>query len=127
MTEPTRPRVLRALRGATTVSADRADEIAAATTELIAEIASRNALAVDDVVSAVFTVTGDLTSDYPARAAREAGWHDVPFLCAVEMPATGALERCIRLLVHVTTDRTRAELRHVYLRGARTLRPDIAD
>ena len=123
----TDPRPIRALRGATTVGADTPDEIAAATVELIGELVARNGLEADDVVSAIFTVTGDISSDYPARAAREAGWHEVPFLCAVEMPVAGALPRCIRLLVHVGTDRPRPALRHVYLRGARTLRPDIAD
>lgn len=116
---------VRALRGATTVERDDPDEIAAATRELLSAIVDRNALRVSDVVSAFFTMTTDLTSDVPARAARELGWADVPLLCTIEMPVANALARCIRVLVHVETARSRASMRHVYLRGAGNLRPDL--
>ena len=121
------PRRLRAIRGATTVEKDEPREIADATAELVREIASRNAIAPDDVVSAFFTMTADLASGFPATAAREALWGDVPMLCTVEVPVAGALPRCIRVLVHVETPLPREDVRHVYLRAARTLRPDIPD
>jgi chorismate mutase len=118
-------RRVRAFRGATTVDADDPALIAEATTELVRELARRNALEPDDLISAFFTVTPDLRSDFPARAARDVGWGDVPLLCTVEIPVAGALPRCIRVLVHAETTRPRHEVRHVYLRDARTLRPDI--
>jgi chorismate mutase len=120
------PRRLRAIRGATTVEQDDPRSIAEATAELVRELASRNGLEPDDVVSAFFTVTPDLASGFPATAAREALWADVPMLCTVEIPVPGALPRCVRLLVHVESALGRGEIRHVYLRGARALRPDIA-
>jgi chorismate mutase len=118
-------RRIRAVRGATTVDIDEPAAIRAATRELVAEIAARNALDADDVVSAVFTVTGDLTSDFPARGARELGWVDVPLLCTMEIPVPGALPRCIRVLLHVETTRPRDAMEHVYLHAACTLRPDL--
>lgn len=120
------PRRLRAIRGATTVEQDDPRAIADATAELVRELASRNGLEPDDVISAFFTVTPDLASGFPATAAREALWADVPMLCTVEIPVPGALPRCVRLLVHVESTLGRGEIRHVYLRGARALRPDIA-
>jgi chorismate mutase len=119
-------KAIRAVRGATTVDADEADQIREATRELVAAIVERNGLASDDVVSAVFTMTADLRSEFPARAARELGWDEVPMLCTTEANVRGALPRCIRALVHVQSDRARAEVRHVYLRGAHVLRPDLA-
>lgn len=116
---------VRALRGATTVERDDAAEIGVATRELLEAIIERNALGEADIVSAFFTVTPDLASDFPARAARELGWADVPLLCTVEIPVAEALARCIRVLVHVETDKPRVDMRHVYLRGARALRPDL--
>ena len=118
-------RHVRAFRGATTVTADEPALIAEATAELVRELVGRNALQPDDLVSAFFTVTPDLRSDFPARAARDVGWGDVPLLCTVEIPVEGALPRCIRLLVHAETTRARDEVRHVYLRDARRLRPDL--
>jgi chorismate mutase len=119
------PKTVRALRGATTVEADDADAIGEATRELLSQIMSVNALVAADVVSVIFTVTADLRSDFPARAARDLGWVDVPLLCTVEIPVPNALARCIRVLMHVETARSRDAMRHVYLRQARTLRPDL--
>jgi chorismate mutase len=116
---------VRALRGATTVPRDTAEELGAATRELLAELLERNALDPSDVVSALFTLTPDLHSDFPARAAREMGWRDVPLICAVSVSVPGALRRCLRVLLHVETARPRAELVHVYLRDAAGLRPDL--
>ena len=118
-------RHVRAVRGATTVEADAPDAIREATRALLAEILARNALRADDVVSALFTMTDDLSSEFPARAARELGWQDVPLLCMRELAVTGALPRCIRVLLHVETGRRRDEMRHVYLAGASVLRPDL--
>jgi chorismate mutase len=114
-----------AIRGATTVEADEPTLIVAATRELLSTIARRNALAPGDVISAIFSATTDLTSDFPARAAREMGWVDVPLLCTIEMPVVGALERCIRVLLHVESATARDQIEHVYLSGARELRPDL--
>jgi chorismate mutase len=118
-------RHIRAIRGATTVALDDAEAVRAATQELLREIVARNAIVPADVISALFTVTADLTSEFPARAARSIGWDDVPLLCTVEIPVPGALPRCIRVLLHIETDRPRAAIRHVYLAGARVLRPDL--
>ncbi|HEX6536151.1 MAG TPA: chorismate mutase [Gemmatimonadaceae bacterium] len=118
-------RHVRAVRGATTVERDEAALVREATRELLGQIVRRNALAPDDVVSVIFTVTPDLTSEFPARAARELGWVDVPLLCTMEIPVPGAVPRCIRVLLHVETDSARGAIRHVYLRDARELRPDL--
>jgi chorismate mutase len=119
------PKTVRALRGATTVGADDPEAIGDATRELLSQIMSVNTLVPADVVSVIFTVTADLRSDFPARAARDLGWVDVPLLCTVEIPVPNALARCIRVLMHVETTRTRDAMKHVYLREARTLRPDL--
>lgn len=118
---------LRGLRGATTASEDTPAAIAEATRELLVALLDENALQLEDVVSAIFTSTADLTSTVPARAARELGWVDVPMLCTMEAPSAANLPRCIRVLLHVETSRARDELRHVYLRDARALRPDLGD
>lgn len=114
-----------AIRGATTVDRDEAALIRSGTRQLLEEIIARNGLRDDHVISAIFTVTEDLRSDFPARAAREMGWEDVPLLCTMEIPVPGGLERCIRVLLHVTSQRERSALQHVYLAGARSLRPDL--
>lgn len=116
---------IRAIRGATTVLADEPEAIATGTRELLARIMLLNELGAENVVSVIFTVTADLRSDFPARAARDLGWVDVPLLCTVEIPVPGALPRCIRVLMHVETTRQREAMKHVYLREARTLRPDL--
>ncbi len=117
---------VRAVRGATTVESDAPEAVWAATRVLLAEVAARNGLAPDDIISVLFTVTPDLTRAFPARAAGELGWDDVPLLCALEIPVPGALPRCVRVLVHAVTERPRAAVAHVYLGGAVTLRPDLA-
>jgi chorismate mutase len=120
-------RMMRAVRGATTVERDEAELVVAATRELLTELAGRNGLVLEQVISAIFTVTPDITSEFPARAARELGWVDVPLLCAMEIPTIRGLERCIRVLLHIETELPRSALRHVYLRQARELRPDLSD
>lgn len=118
------PRI-RAIRGAITVDADEPALIAEATRTLLTELLRRNGVRDAHLVSALFTLTPDLTSEFPARAARELGWGDVPILCAQEIAVPGALARCLRVLVHVESSLTRAAVQHVYLRGAVVLRPDL--
>jgi len=118
--------MVRGIRGATTVDRDDADAILSATEELVREIVGANAIAAEDVASALFTVTPDLHAEFPAAAARRMGWTMVPLLNFTEIGVPGRLERCIRILVHVNTLRTQGEMVHVYLREAVTLRPDLA-
>ncbi|MBB6172330.1 chorismate mutase [Nocardiopsis mwathae] len=117
---------IRAIRGAVQVDADERDLILEATAELVTEVMRRNDLTTDDVVSVLFTATPDLTSEFPALAARKVGFADVPLMCATEIAVPHALPRVVRLMAHVETDRPRADLHHVYLRGAQALRLDIA-
>jgi len=119
-------RTTRAIRGATTVDSDSPDQIRHATRELLETIVDRNGITSADVISAIFTVTHDLTSEFPAHAARELGWLEVPLLCTLEIPVPGSLPQCIRVLLHVQTSASREEIRHVYLHAARALRPDLA-
>ncbi|HEX5436555.1 MAG TPA: chorismate mutase [Gemmatimonadaceae bacterium] len=118
-------RHVRAIRGATTVEADDPTQIRSATRELLEHILERNQLSVEHVISAIFSVTADLTSDFPAHAARALGWLDVPLLCTMEIPVPGALPHCIRVLLHVESTEARRDIAHVYLREARGLRPDL--
>jgi len=111
-----------ALRGATTIDRDDPDHVRDATRELLERMIAENNIAVSDIISVVFTVSHDITSEFPARAARELGWVDVPLLCATEIPVRGAVAHCIRVLIHLESARPRSELRPVYLRGAATLR-----
>lgn len=117
---------LRAIRGATQVDADDAALVLEATRELLAAIVAENALAPDDLMEVLFTATPDVRSIFPAEAARALGWTDVPLLCSQEMDVVDGLPRCIRVLLRARTSLSRAELTHVYLRGARALRPDLA-
>lgn len=117
----------RGIRGATTVAENSREAILAATRELLALIAERNEVAVEDIASVFFTVTEDLDAEHPALAARQLGWHDVALLCAREIPVPGSLGRVIRVLLHVNTTKSLAEIRHVYLREAVALRPSRAD
>jgi chorismate mutase len=116
---------LRALRGATTVDEDSAPHITERVVALITTLLERNDVDPDDLVSVVFTATSDLHSIFPATAARTVLPADLPLLGAVELDVDGALKQCIRVLVHLHTERSRAELRHVYLEGAQALRTDL--
>ena len=120
------PRV-RALRGATTVEHDTVEEITGATQELLLEIMARNELTEADIISILFTSSPDLVSVFPATAARGIGFGSIPLLCAAEIAVPGATPRCLRVLLHIETTRAAAELRHVYLHGARGLRDDLPD
>ncbi len=116
---------VRAVRGATQVDDDDRDQILDATTELLEAVLERNGLSHDDLISVVFTATSDLKAEFPAYAARQMGIVDVPLLCAAEIDVPGAMPRVLRLLAHVETSRPRADVRHVYLRGAAGLRTDL--
>jgi chorismate mutase len=116
---------VRAIRGAIQVDADTRDDVLEGSAELVATVLKRNSLTSDDIISIVFTATPDLTAEFPAYAARLLGLTDVPLLCATEIAVPGALPRTLRLLAHVETELSRAELRHVYLRGAASLRTDL--
>ena len=116
---------IRALRGATTVDADEASAIVAATADLLKEILRRNDVRPDEVVSVLFTATDDLTAEFPAVAARSVGLSEVPLMCAREMPVAGSVSRCIRVMMHLYTTRPADGLEHVYLRGATHLRSDL--
>ena len=118
-------RRLVAIRGAIDVEANTAEAMTAATTQLVNEVAARNRLAMDDIVSAIFTVTPDLNAMFPALAARAAGWPDVPLLCTIEIDVPGALAKCIRVLVHAYRDDSAPQPEHVYLGAAVALRPDL--
>ncbi len=118
---------MRALRGATTITADTEAEVLAATTEMLQALFDRNELSSDDVISVLFTATPDIASVAPAVAARSLGLVDVPLICTQEMAVDGGLNLCIRLLMHIESDQPRSELRHVFLNGAKALRPDLAD
>lgn len=118
---------MRALRGAITIGADNPEEIARRTTLLLATLYERNDIDHDSIVSIFFTATSDISSAPPAASARAFGLIDVPLLCAQEMAVAGGLALCIRLLLHVDTSRTSSQLRHVFLGGATTLRPDLAE
>jgi chorismate mutase len=117
---------VRAIRGAIQLDAVDREAILEGTAELVAAVMNRNDLTTDDVISVLFTVTPDLTAEFPALAARKTGFHAVPLMCATEIPVPGAMPRVVRLMAHVDTDRSRAEIQHVYLRGAAALRLDIA-
>src|SRR5579884_856117 len=108
----------RGIRGATTVERNEREEMLAATIELLRAIMQRNELQAEDIASAFFTVTDDLDAAFPALAARELGWTEVALMCAREIPVPGSLEKCIRVLLHVNTERGAAEMQHVYLRRA---------
>jgi len=116
---------VRALRGATTVDADTEEQITERVQALVKAMLERNGIDKDDLISVIFTATDDVTATFPAAAARGVGLGDVPLLCARELAVRDGTPRCIRVLMHVTTTRARAGLRHVYLEGAKGLRDDL--
>ena len=117
---------VRAIRGATQLDADDRDHMLASVDELIRELLAQNELSHDDLISMIFTATPDLHSEFPALAARQLGIGDVPLICAQEIDVAGAMPRVIRVMVHAETATQRADVKHVYLRGAAALRRDLA-
>lgn len=117
--------ICRGVRGATTVSHNNRDEILEATRQLLALMIRRNGIESKDVASAIFTITSDLNAEFPALAARQLGWMDVPLICTHEISVPGSLPKCIRILLHWNTTRPQSEIAHVYVRDAVRLRPDL--
>ena len=122
-----RPLMCRGVRGAITAQDNTAESILTATRELLETIVRLNDMEADDIASVYFTTTTDLNTTYPALAARQLGWFDVPLLCGHEMNVPDGLPLCIRVLIHWNTTRRPNEIVHVYLREAKSLRPDRKD
>jgi chorismate mutase len=116
---------IRALRGATTVEVDEKEHLFERVVALVDEMLDRNDIVHDDVISVLFTATGDIHSGFPAEAVRKLSLGDVPLMCAQELDIEGATPRCIRVMLHFTTDKPRDQLQHVYLHEARGLRDDL--
>lgn len=121
------PGSLVALRGATTLEVDDEPHMVERVTALLTEMMARNDVAHDDLVSIIFTATDDIHCGFPALAARRMGLGDVPLLCARELDVDGGTPRCVRVMMHLNSERGRAEMRHVYLEGARGLRDDLPE
>ena len=119
------PKALRALRGATTVDVDTQEQVFQRVTDLLEQLFEVNDIDHEDLVSIIFTATDDIHSVFPALAARKFGLGDVPLLCARELDIEGSTPLCIRVLIHLETERSKTELRHVYLEGASNLRDDL--
>jgi chorismate mutase len=115
----------RGVRGATTVERNTRDALLAATRQLLALMIRRNGIEPEDVASAVFTSTRDLDAEFPALAARQLGWLDVPLLCGHEMDVPAALPHCIRVLILWNTEKSQKDIQHIYIHGAEALRPDL--
>lgn len=115
----------RGVRGATTVASNDREEILTATRQLLALMIRLNGIESRDVASAMFSTTRDLDAEFPAMAARQLGWLDVPLLCGHEMSVPGSLPLCIRVMLHWNTEKEQSEIEHVYVREANRLRPDL--
>lgn len=118
---------VRALRGATTIESDSTDQIRTRTIDLLEQMLERNGVNHDDIISVLFTATDDIHSMFPASAARDIGFGDIPLICARELDIEGATPLCIRVLMHLNTTVSRSDLRHVYLEGASGLRDDLPE
>jgi len=118
-------RHMRGIRGATRVNENTRDEILHATRELLGEMITANQIEADDIASVFFTATADLDAEFPAYVTRELDWADVPLLCAREMSVPHGMTSVIRILIHVNTEKTQAEIRHIYKGETARLRPDL--
>lgn len=116
---------VRAVRGATTVDSNTVEEIIDQTKMLLKKVVEDNKIERDDIISVIFSVTGDLDAAFPAVAARQLGWTDIALMCTNEVSVPGSLEKCIRVLMHFNTEFKNSDIRHIYLKGARILRPDL--
>lgn len=116
---------IRALRGATTIDVDEREHLFERVIALLEELFARNDIEHDDLISLLFTATDDVHSAFPAEAARKFGLGDIPLICARELDIVGATPMCVRVMIHLTTERPRHQLHHVYLEGARSLRDDL--
>ena len=117
----------RGVRGATTVDTNSREDILTGTRQLLALMIRQNDIQAEDVGSAVFSTTVDLNAEFPALAARQLGWLDVPLLCTHEVDVPGSLRKCVRILVHWNTDKPQSDIQHVYIKDAIRLRPDLSD
>ena len=117
---------VRAIRGATQLEEDSRDHMLERVAEMVTDVMDTNGLEVDDFISIIFTATSDLSSEFPAYAARRLGFDDVPLICARELEIDGSMPRVVRMLAHVETHMSRSEVTHVYLHGAANLRRDLA-
>lgn len=118
---------VRAVRGATQLEIDDRDQLLARVEEMVRGVMEANELTIDDFISIMFTSTSDLNSEFPAYAARQLGFHDVPLMCARELEIKGSMPRVIRMMAHVESHLARAEVTHVYLHGAAALRRDLSN
>ena len=116
---------MRAVRGATQLESDTREHMLERVAEMVRDVMVSNELVVDDFISIIFTATSDLVSEFPAYAARILGFDDVPLICARELEIEGSMPRCVRMMAHIETDLTRADVTHVYLHGAANLRRDL--
>ncbi len=116
----------RGIRGATTADSNSKNDILAATRQLLALMIRTNGIKTEDVASAIFSLTSDLNAEFPALAARQLGWLDVPLLCTYEVDVPGSLRRCVRILIMWNTDKLQSEIKHVYIKEAQRLRPDLS-
>jgi chorismate mutase len=118
--------MIRGVRGATTVGGNNEDEIISATEELIEKLVESNHIQPDTVASVLISTTEDIDAVFPAKALRKfAGWTFVPVMCMREIPVPNSLQLCIRIMMHLNTVQSQEEIKHVYLRGAKVLRPDL--
>jgi len=118
--------MVRAIRGATTVQFNDAEEIVSGTSELLQRIVEQNTVSIEDIISIFFTATNDLNAAFPALAARRLGWTGTALMCMNEIDVPGSLKKCIRILMHVNTEKSKDEIRCVYINGADVLRPDLS-
>ncbi len=116
---------LRGVRGATCATANTKEAIVETTKALLERIIEANGMTPADIASAFFSTTRDLTAEFPAIAARQLGWREVPLMCMHEMEVTGSLPLCVRVMIHWNTDKLPGEIRHIYINGAERLRPDL--
>jgi chorismate mutase len=121
------PAAVRALRGATTVDDDTTEQVTERVRTLVTAMLERNGVAKEDLISILFTATEDIRSMFPATAARTIGLGDVPLICARELDIVGGTPMCIRVMLHIATERSRGELHHVYLEGAKGLNDDLPE
>jgi chorismate mutase len=119
--------VIRGIRGAITVESNDTEEILVATKELLEKVTEENGIIEDRIASIFFSMTSDLDQAFPAVAARELGWTNVPLFCVKELDIEGSLSRCIRILIHYNTDKEQDQIKHIYLREAKRLRPDLVE
>ncbi|CAN5337297.1 chorismate mutase [soil metagenome] len=117
---------MRAIRGATQLDDDDRDQMLERVSEMVLDVMASNGLEVDDFISVIFTATSDLVSEFPAYAARQLGFGEVPLICARELEIAGSMPRVVRMMAHVETDLPRADITHVYLHGAAALRSDLS-